>query len=256
MSAGGTSIWANAELAKAYADVRTDLSPAARAVWAEVFRTAVSSTPVRRLLDVGCGTGRFTAFLSDIFGAPAVGIDGSVAMLQERAQVPGAPLAFLGADAAALPFRSGGIDLALLSMVYHLLVPPTVAVAELARVIRPGGWVFVRTPTREFLDRVEFLGFFPEARAIDEARMPPRAQITDTFTRAGFTAQTWRVVEQEFAGSPLAALERVRRRAFSTLRLISDEAFEAGLARYEAHCLRAPRVPRTESLEFFAFQRA
>jgi ubiquinone/menaquinone biosynthesis C-methylase UbiE len=255
MSAGGPSIWASADLAKAYADVRTDLSPAARAVWAEVFRAAVSSTPVRRLLDVGCGTGRFTAFLSEVFGAAAVGIDGSVAMLQERVLVPGAPLSFLGAEAAALPFRAGAIDLALLSMVYHLLVPPTAAVTELSRVIRPGGWVFLRTPTRELLDRVEFLAFFPEALAIDEARMPPRARITDTFTRAGFTAHTWKIVEQEFAGSPLEALERVRRRAFSTLRLISDEAFREGLARYEAHCLSAPPAPRTESLEFFAFRR-
>ena len=256
MSAGGTSIWANAELAKAYADVRTDLSPAARTVWAETFRAAVPSTQVRRLLDVGCGSGRFTAFLAEVFDAAAVGIDGSVAMLQERAHVPGAPLGFLGADAAALPLRAGAIDLALLSMIYHLLVPPTAAVAELGRVIRPGGWVFLRTPTRELLDRVEFLAFFPEARAIDEARIPLRAQITDTFTCAGFTAQTWRIVEQEFAGSPLQALERVRRRAFSTLRLISDEAFREGLARYEAHCLDAPPTPRTESLEFFVFQRA
>jgi ubiquinone/menaquinone biosynthesis C-methylase UbiE len=256
MSSGGASLWANSELAKAYADVRGDLSLAARTAWAEAFRSAVPPAPLRRLLDIGCGTGRFTAFLSEVFGAAAVGVDGSVAMLQERAQVSGAPLAFLGADAAALPFRAGAIDLALLSMVYHLLVPPTAAVAELRRVIRPGGWVLLRTPTRELLDRVEFLAFFPESRAIDEARMPPRARITETFTGAGFTATTWRIVEQEFAGSPLEALERVRRRAFSTLRLISDEAFRDGLARYEAHCLDAPPAPRTESLEFFAFQRA
>src|SRR4030095_10267287 len=45
-------------------------------------------------------------------------------------------------------------------------------------------------------------------------------------------------------------------RARATLRLISDEAFAAGLARYEAHCRQAPSTPRAESLEFFAFRRA
>jgi hypothetical protein len=116
--------------------------------------------------------------------------------------------------------------------------------------------VLLRTPTRELLDRVEFLAFFPEARAIDDARMPPRAQIYDTFVRAGFAAHTWRIVEQEFATTPLEALERVRRRAFSTLRLIPDEAFAAGVARYEAHCRSAPSTPQAEALEFFVFRRA
>ena len=41
----------------------------------------------------------------------------------------------------------------------------------------------------------------------------------------------------------------------STLRLISDEAFASGLARYEAHCLATPPAPRSEWLELFVFQR-
>ena len=255
MSAGGTSLWASAELAKAYADVRTDLSAAARAVWAEAFRSALPDVRIRRVLDVGCGTGRFTAFLADLFGAATVGLDGSVAMLRERLRPAGLPLSYLGADAVALPLRTGTMDLALLSMVYHLLPSADAAIAELRRVIRPRGWVLLRTPSRELLDRVGFLPFFPEARVIDEARMPPRAQITESFTRGGFTAHAWRLVEQEFATTPGAALERVRRRAFSTLQLISDEAFAAGLAQYEAHCLNAPATAQTESLELFVFQR-
>ena len=255
MSVGGGSLWASSDLARAYADVRTDLSPAARAVWAEAFRSAVPDTPVRRVLDVGCGTGRFTAFLADLFGTAAVGIDGSVAMLRERLQPAGLSLSYLSADAAALPLRTGTMDLALLSMVYHLFPSAPAAIAELQRVILPGGWVLLRTPTRELLDRVGFLPFFPEARAIDEARMPSRAQLTESFTRGGFAAHAWRLVEQEFATTPLEALERVRRRAFSTLRLISDEAFAAGLARFEAHCLSAPATAQTEALEMFVFRR-
>lgn len=248
------ALWASPELARAYADVRTDLSPAARAVWAEAFRSAASAPP-RRVLDVGCGTGRFTAFLSEVFGAPALGVDTSAEMLHGRVQPAGAPLAFLAADAAALPLRAGAADVALLSMVYHFLKPAPPAIAELHRVVAPGGRVFVRTPTRELLDRVEFLAFFPEARAVDDARMPSRAEIRVTFEQAGFATQSWRIVEQEFATTPMEALERVRRRAFSTLRLISDEAFTSGLARYEAHCHNAPPTARSESLELFVFQR-
>ncbi len=246
------SLWTR-DLARAYADVRGELSPAARAVWADALRAAIPSAPLRRVLDLGCGTGRFTTFLADVFGAPVIGVDASPDMLRER--IGGAALSFVAGDASALPLAAGAIDLALLSMVYHLLTPVAPAIAELRRVIRPEGWAVLRTPTRELLDRVEFLAFFPEARAIDDARMPSRADIRVTFTRAGFVPHVWRIVEQEFSTTPMEAFERVRRRAFSNLRMISDEAFAAGLARYEAHCRDAAPVAQSESLELFVFQR-
>jgi ubiquinone/menaquinone biosynthesis C-methylase UbiE len=253
------SIWANADLARAYAEVRTELSEAVRTVWVDAFRAAIPATSLRRLLDVGCGTGRFTALLAETFGVPAVGIDGSVAMLRERVMPALSPLAFAGAAATALPFRAGSIDLALLSMIYHLLATAgaaAAAVGELHRVVRQGGWVLVRTPTLEMLDGISWLPFFPGARALDEARLPPRPLIVATFEHAGFVTHAHRTIEQEFANSPLEALEKVRRRPFSTLRLLSDDAFEEGLTRYEAHCRSAPPAPLMEALDLFVFQRA
>lgn len=252
------SIWANTDLARAYADVRSDLPPGLRAVWIDAFRAAVRSVPGRRLLDLGCGTGRFTALLAEAFGSPAIGIDGSPAMLHERVRPEHSPVTFLAGDATALPLRDAAIDLALLSMVYHLLAAAGVAgsaLGELHRVIRPNGWVLVRTPSLEMIDRIPWLPFFPGARALDEARLPPRRAIVTTFERAGFAAYSHRMVEYEFAGSPLEAFERVRRRPFSTLRLLSDEAFEEGLARYETHCRTAPPTPLVEALDFFVFRR-
>ncbi len=169
------SIWASTDLARAYADVRSDLSASIRTLWGDAFRSAVPSAPLRRLLDLGCGTGRFTALLADVFGASTIGVDGSPAMLRERVTMPGAPTVFASADATALPFRAASIDLALLSMVYHLLSTAGVAdaaVAELRRVVRPRGWVLLRTPSLELIDHISWLPFFPGARALDEARLP------------------------------------------------------------------------------------
>jgi ubiquinone/menaquinone biosynthesis C-methylase UbiE len=252
------SLWANADLARAYADVRSDLSDAVRAVWVEAFRSAVPPVPLRRLLDVGCGTGRFTTLLAEVFGSPTIGVDGSPAMLRERVLPARTPVAFMGADATALPLRKASIDLALLSMVYHLLsaaAAAPAAVGELHRVVRPGGFVLVRTPTLEMLDRISWLAFFPGARALDEARLPPRAHIATTFEQAGFATHAYRTIEQEFESTPLEALAKVRRRPFSTLRLLSDVAFAEGLARYEAHCRNAPERPLVEALDFFVFHR-
>jgi ubiquinone/menaquinone biosynthesis C-methylase UbiE len=249
------SIWASADLARAYADVRSDLSPSIRTIWGGAFRSAVPSVPLRRLLDLGCGTGRFTALLAEVLETPTIGVDGSPAMLRERVAVPAV---FASADATALPFRASSFDLALLSMVYHLLFTAgvaTPAVAELHRVVRPHGWVLLRTPSLELIDHISWLPFFPGARALDEARLPPRRQLVGTFEHAGFTMQTHRTIEQEFAPTPLHALEAVRRRPYSTLRLLPDSAFAEGLALYEAHCRTAPPTPLIEPLDFFVFRR-
>lgn len=248
-----TDVWDSAEIARAYADVRTGLRGAEHALWADALRAAVPDMVVRRALDVGCGTGRFTALLAEVFGGTVVGLDGSPSMLSERPV--GGALAFVNAEAAALPVRSASLDLALLSMVYHLLTPPGPAVAELRRALRADGRVVVRTPTREHLDCVPFLPFFPEARAIDEARIPPRAALLATFEAGGFLPERQTTIEQEFARSPAEAYEKVRRRPFSVLRLIPDAAFVAGLARYEAHCRSAPPTALREPLDLFVFRR-
>ena len=255
----GQALWASPDLARAYAAVRSDLSDGIRAAWSEAFRAAAPSIPPRRVLDVGCGTGRFTVLLAEVFGRPTLGIDGSPEMLRERVVAATALLAFASGDATALPLRAGAIDLALLSMVYHLLFAAQVAdaaVAELYRVIAPAGRVFVRTPSLEIIDRIAWLPFFPGARAIDERRLPPRDRSVATFERAGFTTRSQRTIEQSFAESPMEAFEKVRRRAFSTLRLLSDEAFAEGLARYEANCRSSAPVTAVEALDFFVFERA
>jgi SAM-dependent methyltransferase len=90
-----------------------------------------------RLLDVGCGTGHTLAALR-ARGFEAAGVDGSEAMLSEaRARNPGAELR--QADVEALPFPDAAFDAALCVEVLRYLPEPGRCVAELARVLRPGG---------------------------------------------------------------------------------------------------------------------
>jgi len=253
VSTPGT-LWNSADVARAYREVR-GVTESVRRTWSAAFRAALPDVRPRRSLDLGCGTGRFTALIAETFGGVVIGVDASVTMLQERPAAAGIPPTFVAGDAASLPLRPDTIDLALLSMVYHLLSPPHPVVAEVRRVVARDGLVAVRTPTRELMDRVSFLPFFPGARAIDEARMPSRASIAKVFAAAGFERLTHATVEQEFAASPSEAFEKVRRRPFSTLRMISDAAFAEGLTRYEAFCRSAPATPLVEPLDLFVFRR-
>ncbi|HEV8142829.1 MAG TPA: methyltransferase domain-containing protein [Methylomirabilota bacterium] len=253
MSTPGT-LWNSADVARAYREVR-GVTESVRRTWRAAFRAALPDLRPRRSLDLGCGTGRFTALIAETFGGAVIGVDASVTMLEERPAAGAQPLTFAAAQADALPLRDAVIDLALLSMVYHLLPARDCVVTELRRVAAPDGIVLVRTPTRELMDRVSFLPFFPGARAIDEARMPSRASLVDVFTAAGFERLTHATVEQEFAASPSEAFEKVRRRPFSTLRMISDAAFAEGLTLYEAFCRSLPTEPLVEPLDLFVFRR-
>jgi SAM-dependent methyltransferase len=101
------------------------------------------------VVDVGCGNGNDARDLRRAgFAGTILGVDLSIGMLRAVADVVSAPVQ---ADAAALPFPTGSADVALaMHMLYHC---PDVAaaVAELRRVVRPGGALVVSTNSLDHL---------------------------------------------------------------------------------------------------------
>jgi SAM-dependent methyltransferase len=209
---------------------------------------------VARVGDVGCGVGRFSGWLADVYDAAVLGIDPSARMLGAAPAL--ARVRYVLGRAEALPVRTGSLDLGFLSLVYHHLSEPIAAAAELHRALRPGGRVIVRTPAREALDGYTFLRFFPEARALDERRMPSRATVRSAFGAGRLVETGHRIVEQRIADGPAAYCARIRERALSSLQLIPDDAFGRGLAALEAHCRTLPEDRAfTEPVDVFVFQR-
>jgi SAM-dependent methyltransferase len=137
---------------------------------------------------------------------------------------------FVPANAEALPLASATVDLVFLSMVYHHLRAEA-AVVEIARVVRRGGAVFVRTPTLDTIAAFEYIRFVPEALAFDRARMPHRVVIEATFATVGLHPAAHRVMMHRFAGSHAEYYAKVSQRALSLLAAIPDDAFARGLGR-------------------------
>ena len=110
-------------------------------------RTLVALANVRsgeRALDLACGTGDI-AFAVAARGARTVGLDITLRMLQladaKQATASGVtrPVAFLGGDMTSLPFAPAAFDLVTTGYGLRNVPDLTAAIAEIARVLKPGG---------------------------------------------------------------------------------------------------------------------
>jgi SAM-dependent methyltransferase len=100
-----------------------------------------------RVLDVGCGTG-VAAITAARLGARVSGLDLTPALLdraRENALIAQVDVEWREGDAEALPFEDAAFD-AVVSQFGHMFAPrPAVALAEMLRVLKPGGTVAFAT---------------------------------------------------------------------------------------------------------------
>lgn len=103
-----------------------------------------------RVLDVGCGTGTLALAARERVGAAGAvfGVDNGsemVARAREKARHAGSPVSFEIAPAQALPFDAARFDVVLCTLVLHHLPAAgrAEAIAEMRRVLRPGGRLLV-----------------------------------------------------------------------------------------------------------------
>ena len=112
----------------------------------EALGAALGDAPLGRLLDIGTGTGR----MAELFAERAdhiVALDKSLAMLRvARAKLQNLPaerVELVQGDFASLPFAPASFDTVLFHQVLHFAQTPRSALAEAARVTRPGGRIAI-----------------------------------------------------------------------------------------------------------------
>ena len=103
-----------------------------------------SLPPRPRCLEIGCGQGVVTRLLAERYGAQVVASDydpAQVAVARERLADLDGPVEFRVVDARAVPFDDAEFDAVFsFGVLHHIPGGWREAVAEIARVLKPGGW--------------------------------------------------------------------------------------------------------------------
>lgn len=187
----------------------------------------------RRVLDVGCGPGTILGQLVRAYGVDGVGIDASPHMIEAARRETSEIEQFHVARAEQLPFEDASFDAALARWVVHHLDRPR-ALAEILRVLRPGGRLVVTTTDPDAVDTHWMVPFFPSLVAIERGRFPSGEALSRELEAAGF--HSIRVIPfiLDRRLSRDEALEKLRGRAYSTFALMTDAEYEAGIAAAEA----------------------
>ena len=141
-SSGPSSGSVSFDRAAGFYDSSRTLSPEGEAWVTELLGAELAGRG--RCLEIGVGTGRVALPLHRS-GLPMAGVDISPKMVDRLVEKAGGrpPFPLALADATALPFGGGTFGAALAAHVFHLIPPWRQGVAELARVVRPGGVVLV-----------------------------------------------------------------------------------------------------------------
>jgi SAM-dependent methyltransferase len=186
----------------------------------------------RRVLDVGCGTGRLAAALAERYACKVWGVDTSAEMLAvARERVPRG-VAVREAAAEQLPFRDGWFERATMTLVVHHLDRPR-AFGEARRVVGEGGRLAILTFDPESFERYYLNTYFPSILEIDRARFPSADALERDLLGAGFADVSVTPHERRKTVGRDEVLEKVRGRHISTFQLIGEDEYVAGLERAE-----------------------
>ncbi|HYH85452.1 MAG TPA: class I SAM-dependent methyltransferase [Pyrinomonadaceae bacterium] len=225
-------------------------------LWLEALKSSIPEDAVKKILDLGCGTGRFSAALGEAFGCGVVGVEPSAAMLDVAKSRSAPNVEWRRGEAESIPLANESVDLVFMSQVFHHFAEPRQALQEIGRVLTPAGYLAIRNGMREQNAELEWLRFFPEAVEIENKRTPSRQEITELVCAQSFELISQRTIRQLFASSYEEYCEKISRRGLSALIAISDEAFQSGLVRFRHWANSQPRdLPVYEPVDLFIFQK-
>ncbi len=192
------------------------------------------------VLEVGCGTGNYIIAMASMTLCAAWGLEPSAGMLA-HARTRASAVRFVAGQAEAMGLSGNRFDLVFSVDVIHHVSDRAAYFREAYRVLKKGGWLCTVTDSEAIIRKRKPLStYFPETVEPELKRYPRIADLNAQMARVGFETLQEQAVEFSYV---LTDLQIYRERAFSALHLISDNAWNAGLARLEFDLARDGGIP-------------
>lgn len=185
-------------------------------LWRIATTRAIAPRKGMRVLDLAAGTGTSSAALA-AHGAHVTAADFSEGMLSEgRKRHAGNPLIdFVHADATALPFEDNSFDAATISYGLRNVSDPQRAIAEMTRVVKPGGRIVIAEFSRPTSDALNWAYTKYNRHVLPRVAGLINRDAAEAYKYLNESIETWPAQEELASWLRSAGLERVAYRNLS-----------------------------------------
>jgi len=202
---------------------------------------------VQRVLEVGCGTGRWLAEMRTVANR-CYGLDPSKGMLAQ-ARSRAAPIYLTRGRGEAFPFPDGTFDFVYCVNAIHHMDGQQTFIQEARRVLRDGGVLAVIGMDPHQQRKTWYVyEYFPETHEIDLTRFPSWETVLDWMRAAGFERVERRPVERIIAHKTSATVlddPFLQKHTSSQLALLSDAEYASGIQRIKIAIAEASAAGKT-----------
>jgi SAM-dependent methyltransferase len=225
------------------------------AAYRDRVRREVADAPPGCVIDVGSGTGIWSALLASWSGRSVLAVEPSPGMRDVARSAPvDARVHLVAGRAGALPVRAGSGAAAWLSTVIHHVGDLDACARDLGRALAPGAPALIRGAFPGRYEGIPLVRYFPGSRrALD--RFASVEAVRDAFGRAGFRFVGVDKVEERLVDHRAwrDVLPR-QRRADTALVDLTDDEFAAGLRAVD-EAIAAGRPPEPIALDLMVLRR-